>query len=697
MLLCLWSIGGLSLMIGQLYAQIPEKTTKRYADQLKGRDAISVLDQLQIITGGLPGEFGDVDPQSAATTPPPSNDECILATPIAIDGGNFVFSNAGAGTHSADPSPANWTQCPDGNEVNSVWFRFTIDGSVRNVSISTLGSEFNPEVEKPMVAVFSGTCGALQEVGSETFSSKRLNLDNLADGTYYIMVDGVCSQNGIYKIRIDATPTGSPSLWYPVATLPKLNAGFPLKTSGQWGTYAAPGEPSTSCANDLQFSDWYQFEYNPVQMSGLHVSDHDQESAFILSIYDQNGNEVSCNRWGNTVGAPSFTWDVSAQTGKPVHAPNIAFAGLGMNPGDNYYVRVSSNAPTRFNASDAGDTYTIMLGHYLPDADNGHQAKEIVLTQRPTLNYLNGQSNLRAAQSSELEMEGLAAGFPIENSLIYKFNTGLHGTVDIILRNITYYSYEPSAAKAEIAVQSAHNGGTVLHSTVDFDEGTFMTNLTALEANTDYYILIDGGGAFGGTQLSFDISVSTPEDLPVTLTRYDGWLEEDRVHLQWETVSESNNDYFLLERSADNQNFTPLAQIDGQQFSNSAIVYDFFDEAPLSGANHYRLWQIDLDGARTNLGTIEVLLPLDESTFDIVSIAPVPTATTAKVEVLAGSAGLLQYQVLDLRGKQVMQGTQDLTIGSNILSLDLSAQPTGVYMIALQQGHSRRTAKVIKH
>lgn len=85
--------------------------------------------------------------------------------------------------------------------------------------------------------------------------------------------------------------------------------------------------------------------------------------------------------------------------------------------------------------------------------------------------------------------------------------------------------------------------------------------------------------------------------LPVELLSFTGEAKSNYNLLEWTTASESNNDYFTLEKSTDGKLFKPFGVTDGAGNSTIIINYSFNDNDPTSGINYYRLKQTDFDGA----------------------------------------------------------------------------------------------------
>ncbi len=97
------------------------------------------------------------------------------------------------------------------------------------------------------------------------------------------------------------------------------------------------------------------------------------------------------------------------------------------------------------------------------------------------------------------------------------------------------------------------------------------------------------------TQSIFISSLSWSNVVPVQLIYFRGQAESNRVRLNWATATETNSDYFSIERSVDLKEFLPIGKITSLGESRQRHEYSFLDEAPLPGVNYYRLKQVDKD------------------------------------------------------------------------------------------------------
>ncbi len=97
-----------------------------------------------------------------------------------------------------------------------------------------------------------------------------------------------------------------------------------------------------------------------------------------------------------------------------------------------------------------------------------------------------------------------------------------------------------------------------------------------------------------------DIFLSYVFLLPIKLQQFTSTLNENNlskktVQLTWQTASESNNDYFDVERSTDGINFLSIGKVKGVGTGSTTNTYSFTDNNP-NYINQYRLKQVDMDG-----------------------------------------------------------------------------------------------------
>jgi hypothetical protein len=76
-------------------------------------------------------------------------------------------------------------------------------------------------------------------------------------------------------------------------------------------------------------------------------------------------------------------------------------------------------------------------------------------------------------------------------------------------------------------------------------------------------------------------------------------LNNDLVDLTWKTAQEISNNYFVVEKSRDLEQFIEVGKIEGAGDSKEEHKYSLTDSEPFYGKSYYRLKQVDFDGNST--------------------------------------------------------------------------------------------------
>ncbi|MEQ8583844.1 MAG: T9SS type A sorting domain-containing protein [Marinoscillum sp.] len=178
--------------------------------------------------------------------------------------------------------------------------------------------------------------------------------------------------------------------------------------------------------------------------------------------------------------------------------------------------------------------------------------------------------------------------------------------------------------------------------------------------------------------------------LPVSLLQFSAKAANDGISLTWETASEINNDYFILNRSVDKVNFSPIATIKGHGTSKEFHSYQYFDLLKTSGTYYYRLDQKDFDGTTVQLQTIRVEYSADEI---LLQVYPNPTTEFLTVR---GNVQLKvsNLHIIDLTGKEIRP--QVIYMDTHGLKLNLQNLQNGVYILTLTSGELSWQHRFIK-
>lgn len=166
--------------------------------------------------------------------------------------------------------------------------------------------------------------------------------------------------------------------------------------------------------------------------------------------------------------------------------------------------------------------------------------------------------------------------------------------------------------------------------------------------------------------------------LPVEWLSFLARPEDEKVVLDWKTATETNNDFFIVERSADGMTFEAIGQVQGNGTTSSISTYKFTDYSPYDGTSYYRLRQVDFDG-QTDFSPV-VPIRLGDNVSGV-QIYPNPVRDQAWLLIQSDKAINTVLNIYDPAGKLVFSNAVQLQKGSNGINIDLSTLPSGVYFL----------------
>jgi hypothetical protein len=237
--------------------------------------------------------------------------------------------------------------------------------------------------------------------------------------------------------------------------------------------------------------------------------------------------------------------------------------------------------------------------------------------------------------------------------------------------------------KVEGAVPMA--AGTIMR-------GTIVANNAAIS--------LGAGGILDGRALSTTGAVSIYGSLayilpgggtvlPVGLVSFTGVCNNQQVLLNWSTATESNNNYFTVERSIEQKNWTVAGTIAGAGNSSAVRNYTFTDREPIDAVSFYRLKQTDFDG-NTNYGNIIQVTKCEQNDSENLILYPNPsTSGKFKLSFPGDKSQVTSIEIFNALGERVYgsAGFQS--------NFDLSDQSTGVYFVQVHLYSKIITLKVM--
>jgi len=238
------------------------------------------------------------------------------------------------------------------------------------------------------------------------------------------------------------------------------------------------------------------------------------------------------------------------------------------------------------------------------------------------------------------------------------------------------------------------------------DGGLFFINQAKLHINCNSMVIVNVGGfLYGnntGAKISYCGSYEWRNDdeptrglyiiggiLPVELLSFSGEHSDGENIMQWQTASETNNSYFLLEKGNSSSDFQMVTTIPGAGNSNIPLTYSYTDPPTSEKLMYYRLTQFDYDGTSEVLGIIAIQQNQNLQTMPVSFPNPVNSEDLIEISISEPFMGSLK--IIGINGAVVFEtfvSTNDHTIFADNL-------PKGIYFVHIETGKSRNTSKLV--
>lgn len=216
-------------------------------------------------------------------------------------------------------------------------------------------------------------------------------------------------------------------------------------------------------------------------------------------------------------------------------------------------------------------------------------------------------------------------------------------------------------------------GGTIIACTVEVKDGSNISNQNfCCTDGTDTNFDFETSYVFDSTTISV---CGVP--LPIELLSFTGEVISHGItKINWITATESNNDFFLIERSTDGINWEAIHQTPGAGYSENIIQYSFTDNSAPFGLAFYRLKQVDFDGNFEYFNPISVEHKYEGNTLQIY-----PNPSENVLHILGENILKIDINIYSLEGKNLTSLFSIVNSNNNHLQLNISKLPQGIYML----------------
>lgn len=372
-----------------------------------------------------------------------------------------------------------------------------------------------------------------------------------------------------------------------------------------------------------------------------------------------NGTKLSGNEFSGSGRYYEFTTDASGN-----YEGWFSFATSSnavFNAGNNVYlyIHINNGSGGTTITQSFRTTSTIRMLNYGTTSGDTTQAtafKGATYEQNETMIFLYNVSDGKGRPLFGTWTEN--DSIPVTYTLWYP--DGVNGSFGAILPN-----YLPNGVR-RIESRSISTGAVNFYNT---DDDGVWNGISTINPNG------------GTTAISF---TGNEVPLPVSMKSFSSRVVKNTVYLNWVTSMEMNNSGFDVERSSDNNIWSKIGFVQGNNSSNQEHSYSFTDYYLATGIYFYRLKQIDYNGnfqLHKLTNTVAIGKPSD---FSLSQNYPNPSNPGSNISFSLPVNGLVSLKIYDVTGREVktlIDGFKEAGFYSEYF--DGSSLASGVYFYRL--------------
>ncbi|MBL4710509.1 MAG: T9SS type A sorting domain-containing protein, partial [Flavobacteriales bacterium] len=190
--------------------------------------------------------------------------------------------------------------------------------------------------------------------------------------------------------------------------------------------------------------------------------------------------------------------------------------------------------------------------------------------------------------------------------------------------------------------------------------------------------------------------------LPIELISFEAQMQNNKVELKWLTQSETNNDYFTIERSLTLEDWNEVLKMDGAGNSYRRLEYYGIDDKPLRGVSYYRLKQTDYDGQFSYSEIVAVKFKGEAIFKEDLFIFPNPISAGENLQMeIEGDIGSKVLVILrSIDGREVYSEEVDCAesneTSKRTVKIRIPANAMiGIYLVTVSVQNKIRTQKIL--
>lgn len=354
----------------------------------------------------------------------------------------------------------------------------------------------------------------------------------------------------------------------------------------------------------------------------------------------------------------------------------------GLTPGQTYYIRF-------WKYSSGTGTFSICITTVAASGTNTTCAQPNPICSGLPINFTANTGGAAASTVNPGNNYGCLFTSPNPSWYYLKIATGGNLIVDIAAGSDVDFALWGPFANLAAATGACNSYGAPIDCSYS-SSATEQVNATGTVAGQVYVLLVTNYANTvqnisvnnsGGTATT-DCSIVP---LPVELGFFEGERNGDRVALNWTTFSESNCDYFIVERSNDGLEWSAFDLVEGHGNSTESIDYSTNDSNPYDGQNYYRLKQYDFNGS---IFTSDII-SISHNSFNELVLYPNPAKDRLRI---SSNDYFSEVNIIDITGNVISSQSFDLIKQTEV---SLESMQNGVYFVQTIGTNGQATQRLV--
>jgi hypothetical protein len=200
--------------------------------------------------------------------------------------------------------------------------------------------------------------------------------------------------------------------------------------------------------------------------------------------------------------------------------------------------------------------------------------------------------------------------------------------------------------------------------------------------------VVKRSGASGWS--NWGIGGGTENPLPIELSEFYSICDNGQITIHWTTESETNNNYFNIEKSLDSKKWNEITKIDGAGNTAETKNYSFADIENDSDIVYYRLKQTDFDG----LSSYSPIISAECENFQSPKFIIYPNPNNGQFFINSTLRDDVEYSIniMDATGKVIFNKH---SLSGNKREIDLGLIDSGFYILTINYGRRNVTQKLV--